>query len=291
MGLARRFAAPNGTIILLAIAVGVLTLPVAIHAQTTELDRFVGRDLFKTPPTKKDLLRLNRFVGEVSKGWAMQPAPWHVWKINGDGQTRYVVLLCEPEMVIPGGSSACIQLFDATAKRINSWSFQTGWRGTPDSASIEFSSDLASHIIVLHMARFINGRNIAKEYFSMGKDRLQFVRLENDKGEAVQNDYLNFEIGVVPDAATADQWADMLESKDTADVLSALMFLGGRHIVEPRRDFLPLTKESKYAELFEQLVGTPRIRELIERLTNSNNEWVKQAALLAARGPRERLFQ
>ncbi len=253
----------------------------------------VGRDLWKDPPTTAEQARLGELVGPIPKGFVFGPLPWQVWRIKGEGQARYVMLLGESEVIVPGGSSACVRLFDANAKSISSWSFQTGWRGSFDSASIELSNDLASDLIVLHMIRFINGRDIAKEYFAIKDDQLKFVRMESSKGEAVQNEYVypNFEIGVVPDGIAVDQWVGLLESEDKADVLSALVFLGGRHLTEPQRTFAGEPRESRYAGLFQQLVGSPRIRELIERLSHSENEWIRQAALLATRGPRERLLQ
>jgi hypothetical protein len=143
------------------------------------------------------------------------------------------------------------------------------------------------------MVRFINGRDVAKEYFAVGSDRLRLVRLESAKGDAVQNEYIysNYEIGIVPEGSTEEEWASMLESADEAKVLSALVFLGGRHLKEPQRRLLPDPAESKYAALFQQLAASPRIRELIAHLSHSENEWVKQAALLAARGPRDRFVQ
>src|ERR1022692_4089462 len=80
----------------------------------------------------------------------------------------------------------------------------------------------------------------------------------------------------------------MLESGDKAVVLSALTFLGGRHLTEPSRHFAPEPQESKYADVFQRLMENPRIRELIGDLTKSVNAWVRQAAVLAAREPRER---
>jgi len=47
----------------------------------------------------------------------------------------------------------------------------------------------------------------------------------------------------------------------------------------------PGPHESKYAELFRGLIGNPRTDELIAPLSNSDNEWVRQGALFAARGP------
>ena len=142
--------------------------PVAsIHAQTTGLERFVGRDLWKDPLLKSEQSRLDRIVGEAPKGDMWDPIPWHVWKASRDGMARYIVLIGEPEVVIPGGSAACVLQFDASSKLINRWCFQTGWRGTLDTASFEFSTDLASDLIVLHLAPLTNGRNIAREYFAV----------------------------------------------------------------------------------------------------------------------------
>jgi hypothetical protein len=278
---------------LLGALVGALSMPFLINAQTTELDPLVGRDLWKDPLPQRQQLRLDQAIGKVPKGVMMEPTPWHVWKTDHNGVARYVVLLGEPEMIIPGGSSACVFLFEGASKLINNWCFPTGYRITLDSASFEFSTDLGSDVISLHMVRFINGRNVAKEYFAINGDRLRFIRMENDKGEAVQNEYVfpNVEIGIVPAGSTEDEWIGMLQSSDKTEVLSALLFLGGRHITESKRHFAPEPAESKYAGLFQQLVGSPRIHELIVGLSSSDNEWIRQAALLAARGPRERLLQ
>jgi hypothetical protein len=263
------------------------------NAQNTQLDPLVGRDLWKDRLPEGTQSRLDLIVGKVPKGVMMEPAPWHVWKTNRNGVIRFVVLLGAPEVIVPGGSSACVVLLDGGLHRINNWCFQTGWRIDPDSALFDFSSDLASDVIVLNMIRFINGRNVAREYFALSGDRLRFVRMENDKGEAVQNEYVfpNFEIGIVPTGETEEEWIDMLRSADKPNVLSALVFLSGRHITEAQRRFAPEPSESKYASLFQKLISNARIRELIAGLAHSENEWIRQAAQLASRGPRERLFQ
>ena len=287
-----RSLAPYNAITLCTL-VGALGCAFTVDAQSKQLDTLVGRDLWKDRLPEGTQSRLNLIVGKVPKGVMMEPSPWHVWKTNRNGVIRFVVLLGEPEMIVPGGSSACVLLLDGGLHRINSWCFQTGWRITLDSASFDFSNDLGSHIIVLHMTRFINGRNVAKEYFALSGDRLRFVRMENDKGEAVQNEYVfpNFEIGIVPTGETEEEWIDMLRSADKPNVLSALVFLGGRHIIEAQRRFAPEPAESKYASLFQKLISDARIRELIAGLSDSENEWIRQAAQLASRGPRERLLQ
>ena len=269
-----------------------LLVPV-IQAQTTNLDRFVGKDLWKQQLSEKDLRRLEHIVGVGPKNEIFQPQPWHVWKTNRNGQTRYVVLYGAGIWVIPSGSSACVHLLDAAGKKIKSWCFQTGWRIDLVNASFEYSGSLASDLLVLNTAQVVNGQNIRKEYFAIRDDRLQVIRLENDKGGVVQNEYVfpNYEIGMVPTATTLDEWVRLLESKDEAEVLSALTFLGGRHIDGRDRDFGPRPHTSTYAELFERLEENARIHTLVENLSKSDNEWIRQASALALREPHERLFQ
>lgn len=219
------------------ICAGILCLLTSAHAQVTRLDPFIGRDLWKQRLAKREQRSLERMVGRIPKGFMFEPVPWHVWKTTRTVEARLVLLLGESLVMIPGGSSACVQIFDSEEHRIGSWSFQAGWRVRLYDASLEYSSNLASDLIVLHTSPEINGRNIAKEYFALKNDRLRFIRLEDDKGAPIQNEYVfaNSEIGVTPDAKTVEQLAMLLESEDKTQVLSALVFLGGKHIDEPER--------------------------------------------------------
>jgi hypothetical protein len=265
-----------------------LLMGVALHAQVPELDRLLGKDLWKEQA--KNLQRLNQMLGEIPPALDSTPQPWHVWKTSHEGRTRYAVLLGGMGAGIPGGASARVQLFDGSGKSIDAWSFQVGWRIFLGGASFEYSRALDSDLIVLHTAGVINGRDVGKEIFAIGNDRLRLVRLENSKGAITQSEYVypQVEVNVVPDATSLVQFASLLESSDKADALSALVFLGGRHLDDAARMSLPEPHESKYAKLFQEVIGDPRIHVLIERLTTSDNKWIAQAAKLAARGSRER---
>ena len=84
-----------------------------------------------------------------------------------------------------------------------------------------------------------------------------------------------------------NEWIALLESKRAADVLSALVFLGGRHMVETERRFVD-KKDGLYATLFEETILDANIRALISRHTKSPSRWIREAAALASRGPRDR---
>jgi hypothetical protein len=255
------------------------------YSQSTWLDPFVGIDLWKTTPAERS--RIQQIFETPPQGVVVPPKPWHVWRTDRSGQPRDVVLLGERMLSRPGGSSACIQLFDAGAKKIGSWSFHTGWRIDLMTASIEYSSDLASDLVILHAVS--DGAVHLIEYFAVSRDRVRFVRMENAEGAQVQNEYvyLNDEIGIMPEANTTFQWSQLLESDDKADVLSALVFLSGKHSDDPQRRPLPGPRlippphESKYVDLYYELLKNERIREQIRRLGTSDNSWIREAAALA----------
>ena len=215
----------------------------------------------------------------------------HVWRAAPKGFGRYIVLSGAQMGSIPGISSARVQLLDDLPTMVGDSSFQTGWRLYLEEATFEYSAEVGSYLIVLHTTPVI-GRNSSKEYFSIGGDRLRLVRIEDEKGHAVQNEYIfpNAEIGLVPGAKTTREWVELLESTDTTDVLSALVFLGGRHRASPERPFLNEPKESRYARLFRELTDNTRIQELIRHSKMFDNEWIKQAAALPVRGSRDRPF-
>lgn len=249
-----------------------------------QLDALIGRDVWKNRPDAGALALLDRLVGQVPKGFVSEPGPWRVWKTDRNGTPRYIVFLAEDLSIIPGGSSACVvMLYAATLqRRRDTWCFQTGWRIYPNDVTFEFSSDLGSDVIVLHIARYVNGPDISKEYFVLDQDRFRLIRLEDINGKAFPNNYLfpNYQIGPIPTSSAEPQdWLDMLQSKSKADVLSALVFLGGNHIAD-HPAFAP--NRSKYADLFDLLYGNPKIRECIAQLTHSPDPWIREAALLAS---------
>ena len=166
----------------------------------------------------------------------------------------------------------CVQLFDRASTLVRTWSFPTGYRNVLKDASFDYSSDLDTDVLVIRTAQVINGRDVAAEYFAVGDDNLRLVRLEDSKGSVVQNMYHpEAAIGVKPSVQSIEEWTDLLRSMDKSDVLSALVFLGGEH--------------PGYEPLFADLVYTKGVRDLIEQLTHSNNQWIREAAYLAWSGP------
>ena len=210
--------------------------------------------------------------------------PWYVWKIGRGRATRYIVLLEEFPFSIPGGSSACVQLYDKSMRRIGSSSFRTGWRLMPGAASLRFSEELDRYVIVLTTLHVINGPHIAREFLAIGDDRARVVRLEDEKGTLLGNDYrfANSQIGSVPDATSEGEWLKILSSGSKPEMLEALEFLGGRHEDGSLRSTPSVQfEQTSYDQLFAQLISSPNISELVANLTKSGNKWIHEAARFA----------
>jgi hypothetical protein len=270
-----------------SIRLGLLVILVSpAIAQTTCLDRFVGSSHHS--PSDSDCLR--ELLGRYRKGELPRLFPHKVWRVVLDGQSRFVVFSGKHLNQVPDYSVGAVDLFNARAEKLRSWTFQTGWRIFLKGAAWEHSLTLGADTLVLQLEPVINGRNIRKVYFSLGNDRLRLLRMENDQGKLVQNEYVypNFEIGIAPEAKSVEEYLALLTSENKGDILSALTFLGGRHIDESHRPSADPPTQSKYAQIFKEVLADPRIQDRIQQLRSSENEWVRQAATLASRGPTER---
>lgn len=45
-----------------------------------------------------------------------------------DGRTRYIVVMVQPEFIVPGSSTVCVLLFGTSTKMIASWCFESARR-------------------------------------------------------------------------------------------------------------------------------------------------------------------
>ena len=168
--------------------------------------------------------------------------------------------VAQSRVIIPGGSSACLQLFDAAMNSINSWSFQVGWRPSLLDATIEYSNEFASDLIVSTRLRLSTGvisRRNTSPWVTTGSDSSVWK-------------------------TTKVNWLETNTSFQTMKLASLQM-----HIPLSSG---PLCWNRKTRQMCFQLwyswagnIGSPRIRGLIEHLNNSDSEWVSQAALQAAK--------
>ncbi|MEZ5401634.1 MAG: hypothetical protein R2729_18315 [Bryobacteraceae bacterium] len=142
---------------------------------------------------------------------------------------------------------------------------------------------LATEAIEVRTAPVVNGRDIARQFYSIGADRLRLLRIENRAGALVRNHYAwsTYAVGVPPEASTAAELSALLASPDPSDILSALVFLAGFHEPEPGA---PPRRHSP--ALFRDAMADLRVRIQIDTLTRHELPWIREAAAAATTGER-----
>jgi hypothetical protein len=139
---------------------------------------------------------------------------WYVWKLQGNGRTRFMLFQGEPITSIPGISQAHIHLIDAFGHIVGQYSFSTGWRIDINDAAMESNPMVGETVIVVKTSPVINGADIATQYYAIQDDKVVLIRMEDNQGIALANHYgaPNHTIG--PEAAkrTESEWANGLSS-------------------------------------------------------------------------------
>lgn len=283
-----------------------LSLPTMAFAEPQVLEKFVGKDLKEVAPAELAPLRkLLRNPKNVEPKAAPQagsgadyselldlfgPSPSYVWTTTNPTPKRFIVFEEDQLTFTPGASGAYLHLFDQTGKKLRYWELSVGWRMSLDKASFSYSKELEAYLMTIHTSPDNWGVDVARQYFTLSEDSLLCVRLEDSKGKLVSNDYEHPHSthGLMPTAKTRDQWIRLLQSRNKRDVLAALMFIGGQHLDPPRKEPDHLLEEIEQATLAEAIRGDKDIAKLIRQHQQSDSQWIKEAASLAAEKLRSR---
>jgi len=254
-----------------------------------ELSAYEGENLQQLDELSVDNLLdlLERFFPEYSQSSSITD-PYYVWRVYVQKKTlRYVIVDGEQLQRIPGASRACITLFDETGKLIRSDEFSTGWRIDIEGMVKMQDSIIGVPVIVILTRPVISGRDIARQYYALYNDNTVLVRLENSDGSITRNRYTtnNHVIGPTVKERSVEEWEAALHSTHEVETLLALMWIGGIHDdpVKPG-DYgtRPYWGESKYVKQVHHLRGLELVQETLSWLMKSSNQWIREAAELAA---------
>ena len=127
-------------------------------------------------------------------------------------------------MTIPGNCSLRIFIFSSEGQLLNSIIFPSGYRIELKNIKVVSKPEIGRKVIEVESEPVINGRDITKQYYALIGDKILPIRLEDSRGEIVQNDYTSSDhtIGLTLIGRSAEQWKQSLESKDIAEILAAL---------------------------------------------------------------------
>jgi hypothetical protein len=123
-----------------------------------------------------------------------------------------------------------------------------------------------------------------KQYYSLVGEQMLLIRLEDSEGKLIPNIYgaSNHTIGLNQTGRSAAYWEKSLESNDRAEVLAALIWLGGIHwnpaVAAPDYQHEDMSE----ARLAEEVRALESVKAAITRLRKSDDAWVRDAAKLAA---------
>lgn len=205
---------------------------------------------------------------------------------NAQNKTYYALIGMIQPLVVPDNCGWQIQLFDLQGKFIKSISFNSGWRIGLNSVKVEFIPELDRNVIVVESHQDVNGRDVKKQYYGLVNEDVLLIRLENSKGEPIQNRYHapNHTIGAIPSQVSEKQWLNSLGSNDIVEVLAALTWVGGQHINLNKPPFnyfkygLGEYETSYEIEKVANVRANSNIKHKILEFTQSENKWLRDSA-------------
>ena len=220
--------------------------------------------------------------------------PWFLWRVSfSSEQSIYVLLEGQQIVTIPGQSEARVHFLSADGNHIRTSEFSTGWRIALKDARIIRKTAVGYPMIEISTQPDINGREIHRQYYALKGTEIFLVRLETAEGKIVRNDYTapNLTVGPYVPRRSPQMWKDALASNDLAEVLQALIWLGGRHVDTQRGS--PFTQlgeaagmkvaveDIKDAKLAESVRSNREVRKILAGLAKSEKRWILEAAELA----------
>ena len=175
--------------------------------------------------------------------------------------------------------------FDWRWRRLSKQGFPTGLTLLFKRADVEKSRELGEDVLVLRLLRGVRGtlvrppaEGIEHQIYAHSGGRLELVRVQNDQGELVRNDYREW----VPDRGLRlknwnhDVWLSSLKGKSDVARLATLVWLTGQHLstASPR---LGNYEEETVEESrdFETARDSSAIQQALKELKESPHPWVK----------------
>ena len=200
------------------------------------------------------------------------------------GEPRYVLIEDAPIFSIPGDSRLQMSVFDLNGKLLHLAEFSAGWRiMTTDIAFVQVEN--FGEVLEVQSFPVINGADVRKQYYALVEDKMRLIRLEDSKGALVVNGYVssNHTIGFTELGRSAEDWEKSLITKDEAQSLATLTWLGGYHLDVDQATVPQYWHEDiSEARLVKEVRARPGVKKIVNALKDAKNPWLREAASLAA---------
>jgi hypothetical protein len=181
-------------------------------------------------------------------------------------------------------SPAAVRFLDPAGRQLAAVPFYAG-RGYSQTGEVAFGRDPTFGPVLelwLSSGPKVRDRGRQRQVYAMIGTRLALIRVEVGAGELVANGYVHphSRIGPAPPSWTGAEWAAVLAGGDPAEVLAALVWLGGVHGVGGRPTD-PGAEDEAAVQRVQAVRRDLRVRTEVRRLAQSEHQWVREAAKAA----------
>lgn len=192
---------------------------------------------------------------------------------NTSDEQRYILVEESPLVMIPDDSWLRVHIFDTEGRLLNEQKFNAGYRVVLNSIQVRGIELLSSQALVVQGENVLGGHSL-RQYYVLSGNQIVLVYLEMD-GMHQSNNYNHSNLTVGPQLQrSVDEWEKALHSANDAEVLTALLWLGGYHWDgQPA----PYDKDKGEAEKVSILSSREQVRKRLFELSQSKNLWIKAA--------------
>jgi hypothetical protein len=193
---------------------------------------------------------------------------------NTSGEKRYILVEEAPLMMIPGNSWLRVHVFDTGGRLLNEQEFNAGLRISLNSIQVSRIPVIGLEGLVVHGEYVFVGHSV-RQYYVLSGNQIALVYLE--VGAMLdRNNYQNPHMTIGPEIQrSVDEWEKALHSADNAEVLTALLWLGGHHW---EGESAPYDEDKGEAEKVSVLLSREQVRKRLFELSQSENLWIKTAS-------------
>ena len=214
--------------------------------------------------------------------------PRAVWRLEGQAvPARLVLFEVDPTVDHPGSTRIRLHTFDERGTLLSMTAFTTGHRTY--MRGFELKRIPVSSYPVLEISTGLGpgpganlgGPNPSRQVYALVDDQWRLLRLEAD-GQVIAASYYvkHFRAGSDLRPRDLPEVENALQSSDPGVVLTMLTWLGGFHQAPPPGEDSRQYEDAKDVAFHREAMQSPKIRERLQELAESETLWVREGAKL-----------
>jgi len=193
---------------------------------------------------------------------------------NANGEAFYILVEEQPLVIIPSESRVRVCLFDTAGRLLSRTDFSAGWRTILTTMSIENNHFFNRETLVVYGEYVFGGSPSKQHYVLVGNSLILAYSEINGKFERNNYQNANMTVGPLLSQRTVDDWESALNSRDNAEVTSALIWIGSHW----KGEAAPYDKDKPEAEKVSTLLARESVKKRLNDLANSEVPWVQITA-------------